>query len=121
MKLRLGDLDPFNFPDSVPNDVAQEFFSQTLPSQEFEFSGEKRPKSVLITTVQFTGPRSGIGKGILLSVDADTFFNVAEAESDDAGMYDRHELVKRYCVGLLEMRLEPVMNVYLTAKPVQLA
>lgn len=120
MRLRLSEIEAFNFPDDVPNETAQRFLSHTTGSEEFEFFGEKRPKSVIITTVEFSSARSGVARGLLLSVDADTFFATADAESDQAGTFDKQEIVRRYCVGLLELKLEPVDNVSVTAKPAHL-
>ncbi len=115
MRLRLGDLQPFNFPDQVSNETARQFLAHFAGSEEFDFDGHKRPVAVLLTTVEFTSSRSGVAKGLLLTIDPDTFDRLGQAESDPTGMYDQQALVKRYCVGLLKLRLEPVWYVSVSA------
>lgn len=119
--IRFGDVEAFNFPDAVPNDVAGRFMVHFMGDEEFEWVGERRPKSVLITTVEFTRTdrRAGYAKGLLLSIDIDTFDGVTAAESDLLGTFDSHDVVKRYCIGTLELELRPVGNTSLRAKPLE--
>lgn len=116
MRLRLGDIEMFNMPGAVSNELAQQFVVQLPNDEQFEFPGSTRPKSLLLTTVELTGPRSGMAKGLLLRVGGKEYDLASQAASDDAGVYDAHELALRFCVGILELHLEPVHNVSLIAK-----
>ena len=97
MRLRLQDIEPFN-PPTVANDVAGAFLKSFNGREEFDFDGDKKPMSMMITSVNMDDPCHVVAEGLLISISID------EYESNLGRLSPGTYVIDQYVLG--EVKLE---------------
>lgn len=98
MQIYLAEIEPFNIPP-VDNNSAALFMKYLQGHEAFEFTGIKKPKSLMIYSLKYAYPRHSFTDGYLLSISIDEFTSKAQS-----GMYPTTEgLLKGNVVGRLHI------------------
>jgi len=96
MRLFLKEVEPFNL-NGVDDNQAALFLRHLSGNESFEFSSEKRPKSIALHTVKYKHPRLCSAHGWLLSVDINTFEMLSNQIGSDIDLFQ--QMLKEVTIG----------------------
>lgn len=116
MIITTREVEPFNIPP-VDNHQAGLFTRHLTGKETFSFSGNEKPKSMMIYSLKYNYPRHCFAHAYLLSIDLDQFESICSS-----GLHPTMEgIMKQYVVGNIELEFGgDIAGVNITATPTKL-